>query len=521
MCVVALCIGGTAARAALPSRVDVRAHAIGLYYGASPVVAADGAVVAHVGGRIIHSDALRYDLQHNRVVASGHVIVAANNSELRAAAYALDLASGDATALSLDGLLPQATVYHGNDSLGTVAPPAGNVFDVADFTAEKPLVRGPHAVIVPNANVRFTPARVLTEIGGSVPSPTYLFTFATNPSFAQQSLPGSTFDQPYGLYGTQNALYALHFMYDSTSGAGVGIDAHLVDRSKSYLVASVLPMTSGGRLDLVAFEQMTPALSQQVIGSHQVGFNTLQYQLLHNEFASVSSLTLVQANGFQSADLRISSLSHLIPHLFSYKFGAGIGYDHQNGMLPLSSDGRTTLSGLFTTPSLHGPLATSFTSSLSLAQTLYNYPRETGTAVLTNFFSKQVARSIRLIGQIQFAQIYDRYRYNQSFFYPPQTIVLPDGSIYYGYAAFNGASTTRTYSIGGTYSPNPDFNLQLTVTHNHDFPQFDGFGNPPYSLGFDVRVRPRGGPSIEFGRAYIFNWGEKRWSPGYILSIAP
>ena len=205
----------------------------------------------------------------------------------------------------------------------------------------------------------------------------------------------------------------------------------------------------------------------------------------------------------------------------SYRLSAGVGYDHQNGMLPLSSDGRATVEGLFTSPVVRAPLGTSLSSSLDLSETFYNFPRERGQSVFTTFLSKQVAPALRFIGQVQFLQIYDRYRNDQSLFYPPVTPLLPDGSIYYGYAAYNGAATTRAYSLAGTWAPNADFNLQVSLTHHRDFPQFDGYGNPPYSLGFDLRVRPRGGPAIELGRSYIFNWGNQRFSPGYTLSIAP
>ena len=107
------------------------------------------------------------------------------------------------------------------------------------------------------------------------------------------------------------------------------------------------------------------------------------------------------------------------------------------------------------------------------------------------------------------------------YFYPSIPITLPDGTSYLGYSAYAGTGTLRTYSLSGTYQPNPGFNLVLGFTHENDFPQFDGFGAPPNALSFDVRVRPPRLPAIEFGRTYIFGWGGRAFAPYYTLGISP
>ena len=521
VCLALALVTQAPARAAPPSHVDVRAHLVSLYPGATPLIAADGRVVVHAGKWTIWADSVRYDLNKNRLVASGNVAVESPGSPLHLAAYALDLTSDSATAISLEGESPQTLVINGKDAQPIVGPAPAGVFDLSDLNGIHSAVHGPHAVITPNASVRFAPAMVLTDLGPSLPAPSYLFTFNPNPSFAQQSLPGSAFDQPYGLFGTPNALASLHFLYSAGSGFAIGLDAHLVNKSKSYVVASLLPTVSGGRLDLIGFEQLNPTMSQQLTLARQAGYAGGQYVLLHNEAASVTSLTLTQVQGIQAADLRLSTLTRTIPNLFAYKLSGGIGYDHQNGLLPYPSDSRATLEGLATTPTLHLPWAWSFSGAFDMQTTIYNYPRQTGTTLLSTYFSKRLTRTVNLLAQVQFAQVYDRYANGQTFFYPPQTPVLADGSVYYGYAAYNGSSTQRAYSLTTTYSPNASFNLQIAFIHHRDFPQFNGYGNPPYSLGFDLRVRPPSGPTIELGRAYIFNWGEQRFSPAYTLSIAP
>jgi hypothetical protein len=521
--VVTLVAGVAAARAELPARVDVRAGTIELYLIEPAVLSANGGAVVRFGPSVLEADAVRYDLQHNRLVASGHVTLFAHGASARAAACAIDVSSGDGTLLRLDGALPTTYAFaRGDVQRLEAAPPKPGVFDVADTGRLRPFVRSRHAVVTTNANVRFTPARVLTETGAALPSPSYLYVFAANPSFSQQSMPVASFDQPYGLFGGPNSLFAAHFRYDTTSRRPtIGFDEHLVDGNRAYAVASVLPFISGGRVDLSGYQQIAPTLGQQVIASHAAGFDVAQYQLQHSERATTSTLILVQSGGFASADVRLSTLGHEIPHFLSYKLGIDVGADRQAGMLPYPSDTRTTLLGHVATPTVNGPFGTSMSSSLDLSTTLYDFPRERGSSSLYGSISRKLSPAVSLFGSVQFLQTFDRYRNGESTFYPTTPPTLPDGSLYYGYGAFAGLATYRAYTLQATYSPNSSLNLVLTLAHNHDFPQFDGFGNPPFAAGFDLRVRAPRGPTVEFGRTYVFGWGNQRWAPYYTLSVAP
>lgn len=521
--VVTLVAGGVAARAALPSRVDVRAGSIELYLTDPAMLSAAGGAKMRFGPNVLEADAIRYDLLHNRLVASGHITFFAGGVGARAAACVLDLASGDGTLLRLDGALPTTYAFVREDVRRLeAAPPKPGAFDVSDIERLRPFVRGHHAVVTTNANVRFTPASVLTETGAALPSPSYLYAFASNPSFSQQSMPVASFDQPYGLFGGPNSLLAAHFRYDTTSGRPtIGLDEHLVDGNRAYMVASLLPFISGGRVDLNGYQQITPTLGQQLTASHGAGFDIAQYQVQHSERATTSTLLLLQSGGFQSADVRLSTLGHEIPHLLSYKLGIDVGVDHQVGMQPYSSDSRTTLFGHFATPSLRGPLGTSISSALDVSTTVYDFPRERGSSGVYTSISRKLSSALSLFGSVQFLETFDRYRQGESAFYPTTPPTVPDGSLYYGYSAFAGLATYRTYTLQATYSPSSSLNLVLTLTHDRDFPQFDGFGNPRFAAGFDLRVRAPQGPTVEFGRTYVFGWGNQRWAPYYTLSVAP
>jgi hypothetical protein len=521
--VLALVAGETGARAGLPARVDLRAPKIELYLIDPPVLAASGGAAARFGSRSVRADAIRFDLRGNRLVASGSVTLSAGGAGARADACALDLASGIVTLLRLDGPLP-TTYVSSREDLSDLhpAPPQPGTFDVADTGALRPYVRSRHALITTNANVRFAPASVLTETGAALPSPSYLYAFATNPSFSQQSMPVASFDQPYGLFGGPNSLLAAHFRYDTATGRPtIGFDEHLVDGNRAYAVVSALPLIAGGRLDLSGYQQMNPVLGQQLTASHGAGFDFAQYQLQHSERATTTTLLVSQNGGFRTADLRLSTLTRSIPRLFSYKFTLDVGADHQVGMLPYSSDTRSGIEGYFATPNVRGPFGTAISSSLDLTTWIYDFPRERGSSNFYTSVSRKLSPALSLFGSVQFLQTFDRYRQGESYFYPTAPPTLPNGSLYYGYGAFAGAATYRTYTLQSTYSPNPSLNLVLTLAHDRDFPQYNGYGNPPFSAGFDVRVRAPQGPTVEFGRTYIFGWGNQRGAPYYTLSVAP
>ena len=52
---------------------------------------------------------------------------------------------------------------------------------------------------------------VPTGSGVVVPSPSFLFTYVSNPNFGATALNGGSFDQPYGLFGSEHSLTAAHF----------------------------------------------------------------------------------------------------------------------------------------------------------------------------------------------------------------------------------------------------------------------------------------------------------------------
>jgi hypothetical protein len=521
--VATLVAGHAAACAALPARVDVRADVVDLYETQPALLAASGAVRVAFGSRRLAAAALRYDLGSNRLVASGNVALIDGPTTRAGAACALDLESGKGTLLRLDGELPATYAFTLGDPASPVAaPPPPGAFETGETAGLRPYVAAKHAIVVPGVNVRFAGARVMTETGVALPSPSYLYTFGTNQSFAQTSMPATTFDQPYGLLGNATSLLAAHLRYDATSGRPtLGLDGHFVDQNRAYLIASALPTTVGVRFDLAGYRQITPTLSQSLVASAGAGLGVAQYQLQETGRATTTTLLLQQQGGLQTADFRLSTLGREVPRVGYFKFALDLGYDHEAGMQPYPYDARAALEAHYTTPNLRGPFGTTLSSSLDLATTLFDFPRELGSSRVYASASRRLTRTLGVFASVQFLQTFDRYRQNESAYYPTSPPPLPNGLLYYGYSAFAGEATYRTYALQATYSPNPSLNLIVNVVREKDWPQYDGYGLPQNAAGFYLRVRAPGGPTFEIGRTYVFGWGGQRWSPAYTFSVAP
>jgi len=523
-----LLCGGTA-KAALPARIDVRAGEIGLYPLAdgTTLLAAEGHVVVVAGGRTIGADGARLDLKANTLVASGHVTVTTAKHALGAAAYALDLKTETARVLSLT-TTPTTLTIRGDDPATALEEPApANAFVLADLSGGKPFLRTRHALVTPNINVRLTPAEVPTGPGPYIPVPSYLYTFAPT-NFSQSALPGATFDQPYPLFGTANSLAAGHIRYDSQNGATLGFDEHLVDGNRAYAVASILPLR-GKTVNLNAFEQLAPGVTQTLGGSHQYGAfnaNFVNYTLQWTSPSTRTSFSAFQANSANSASLVLSTLDHFVAPLFTYKLQVGYGYDHFPGQIPFANNFRISTYGYVASPNVRLPLGIDTSARYEYSLTKYDWPHELTSGAATVTLSRRVNKSLSFLGQIQFQQLANHYRDNAALYLglpnPAQPYYAPDGALYPGYFAYAGINTFRMYSLQTTWRPRGGENaIQLYLYHYDDFPQFHGLGRPPYYATLDVTQRLGSTFRLELARSYAFGWGGIHFVPQYSVSISP
>jgi hypothetical protein len=520
---------GVAASEGLPSKVDVRGDRISFFpYTNETLLSGEGNVVVRTGSRTISCDALRWDLLKNRITATGHVHVTGGPTPLSGAVYVRDLTNGNGYLMTVDPV-PATYALHDDDlTTAREGPAPAKLFDSVDLDGQRPYMRSHHAIVTPGAGVRMNPAEFPTGAGPTVSLPTYLYTLVQNQFIAYSAAPATSFDQPFSLFGSPNSLTAAHLRYDSYNGFTEAFDEHLVDGNRAYLVTSVLPFRDK-QFDLLAYQVIRPGLQQTVTASHTFGAypqNILTYRLQESGKLFTQTLLLNEFTASNSAELDFGTYEHDIKHLFGYQFRASYGYDHNYAGFPQSNDFRIGADGIITSPSL-SIAGVSLTAKYEYGITSYDYPHEVTTGTTTLTADRQFSHAVNLFAQVQFEQNDNRYRNlavgQVALGLPPQgtPFTLPDGEPYLGYYAYAGLNTYRSYEMQGTFNGRGDNRVQLTFYYNHDFPQFNGFGRPPYFATIDIVRRITPSLRIELGRSYSFGWAGQYLSPQYTFGISP
>jgi hypothetical protein len=528
---VAAALIGTAAFARaseLPSHVDVRADRVSFFpYQNETLLSAEGHVVVHEGSRTIQGDALRYDVINNKLLVTGKVRIVNGTRDLIAAAYALDLPSGNAEVLRIADVPATYAVHDDDLAGGTEGPPPTDAFKQLDIDGVTPYIRSRHAIVTPGAGVRMSPADFPTPAGPAVRLPTFLYTIVQNRNITQTSLPGSTFDQPFNLVGSPGSLLAAHVRYDSYYGPTIGFDERLVDADKSYAVVSVIPFRDR-TINAIAFEAIRPGLQQTFSINHTFGpypYTSATYRLQNTSKLTTQTFQTDLNGTSNDIGLDLATISHDVGHYFTYNAHVGYSYDHTLYGFPVENDFRKILGGTVQAPSfaLDG---TSFDERYDYSYTAYDYPHQLSDGTATFRVSRNVRR-VLLTGSVSFEQTDDRYRdpevSAEALGLPDPTTAYyaPDGTLYPGYFAFAGLSTYRTYQASATFNGPGDNRTQFTLVHTADFPQYHGFGRPPYTATLDVTRRISQQLRIELARSYTFGWDGRYLSPQYSLSISP
>jgi len=489
------------------------------------LVARDGARLALADGTRASADAAYFDLRTDRVVLAGHAHVSRGAASASADAIALEIDGG-----RVDLLDTSAGVTRTSRALG---PASAAEFDAQRFAFPDvddryAFIKSRHAAIVPHADVRFSPASFPTSVGG-VPVPSYLHTFATGAGFSSSSLQGATFDQPYGLWGSQNALTAVHARWESGPGAALGLQQQIVSGDTAYATGAIdAPLRGYPVAGFNAYERL---------GSHY----TLSADGTASKFGAAGHVGL--GSGFVGIDYYpttfgsssfTTSLRTTDRPLFggaTWRLRGSYGFDAQKGgllgQLPdapkYATVWRRGLDLSIAAPTIHIPLGATLATNYDVARTWYSFPHAFNSYSANATATKPLTRTLTLFGYYFANWSENVYPNAQVLFYPPLIAppLLPDGTPYFGYAAFNGAGTFRTESGVLQFTPNGNTSYRLTVTHAADFPQFRGFGRPQWEARGDVKFRPFPNIGIDVGRAYDFDWGGMRWQPRWSFAITP
>lgn len=508
---VALAAAGvllTAAPGNAKATLRVAASELG-FYAQSMSIVARGAVTVDAPEGNGSADAAFLDLRRNRLVLAG-------NAHL--GSYA-----GDAIAVDLDD--HSVATLHLEDGA-----PSGD-FAFPDVDPREVFIRSRRATIVERANVRFVPA-AFPSSAGAVPVPSYLYTFAEGSGFSAQSLPGASFDQPYGIAGTPSSLLAAHLRYEQGAGGVVAIDHHLVDGDRSYLVTSVDgPFAAGRTLGISGYRRLGARYTTSLDGAASRGFYAVHVgQSAAFGLAGARLDASAFSGGGGNAELSVRSPDRPLFLGLTYRLRADLGIDVQRGgVLPQLAD-RASYGTLWhhgvdlfvATPQWRGPLGTSVSATFDVARTWYAFPLQhealTGTVAASRRFG-----TITLSGLYSQSNDLRRYFGLQGLFYPAPVVplVAPDGTPWPGFAAFTGASTARLAQFDVQFVTSPTTTYRVTLSHTNDFPQFHGFGRPVDEVRLGARFRLTPNIGVDVARAYDFAWGGTRWQPTWQFSILP
>jgi len=178
-------------------------------------------------------------------------------------------------------------------------------------------------------------------------------------------------------------------------------------------------------------------------------------------------------------------------------------------------------------------------ASLDAQRQWYSVPHHIdqidGIASVSRVFNTALAA----YASYEIRQTNDRYNSaaDRALVYPPNVPYVDPN--FASFSAFAGSSTFRTYSLGASFTPNPDFAFNVLARKHVDFPipvpglfspppydvlgQFVSnyyLGQPPYDVTGEVRVRVLHHYYLDVSRTYYFNYGNLRWSPSFVIQVS-
>jgi hypothetical protein len=498
------------------------------------IVARGGATLGLADGTRASADAAFVDLRNDRAVLAGHAHVARAGRTRDA----------DAIVVDLDGprvdLLDAASGVTETTRALAAPKPAGfdaERFAFPDVDDRTAFIRSRRARITPHADVRFVPASFPTSVGG-VPVPSYLYTYASAVGFSANSLPGSTFDQPYGLWGSPTSLTAVHARWEQGPGVALGLQQQVVSGDDAYASASLdAPIHGYSVRSFNAYRRMGARYTIVADGTDTI-YGSVVHVGTTAAFGAAGGRVDYSRNSAGGSSFTAALRSPDRP-LFggaTYRLTASMGFDAQRGgllgALPNRSDFATVwrhgVDVSLASPTIRAPFGATLTATVDGSRTWYAFPHHSDALSGAAQLSKTL---IRRAGQPRLALLagylgswsQDVYPTAQGIFYPTPIapILLPDGTPYYGYAAFSGATTYRAVNVDLQYTPDINTTLRVSAIHTSDFPQFEGFGRPLWALRADARFRPFPNIGLDIGREYDFAWGGTRWLPRWSFAITP
>jgi hypothetical protein len=527
-----------AACAALPLAAQARATAtldstdIRFFADTLSLVARTPATLRLIDGTRASGDAAFVDLKNDRAIVTGHARVSHGSTTLDADAVAIDLDSNRIDLLDVTTGVRRTTRLLGT---GAHAEIDAQRFAFPDVDDRYAYIRSHHAAITPRADVRFAPASFPTSVG-AFPVPSYLYSFATAAGFGESTLPGATFDQPYGIVGTPTSLTSIHGRYE-TSGPAVALQEQLASGDRAYATGGIdVPFRDPTSMGVNAYTRLGSRYTFLVDANSVLDYREADATLGAAFGRAGGRLTYhLQSGGYSTFDASLRSPDTELGGGFTGRLTADMGYDafHGGDVFPYSyvPDSRAYatvwrhgLDAFLSSPVAHLPLGTTVSFTFDAARTWYAFPRHTNTITAAVSASKKLTRAFLLSAGYQNAFTSQIFPNRQSVFFPVPTLPLlaPDGTPYYGWDAYDGATVARYVNLDLQYAPpSSSTSIRVSLRHADDFFQFDGIGRPPWELHADAQFRPFPNIGIALGRSYDFGWGGTRFVPGWNFAITP
>lgn len=494
-----------AASAALHPTVSVSAQSVGFYAG-HVVLDARGEADLNDGVVRVQADRIIVDLRANRYVAAGHVTVTGLNIE-RGDALGVDLATHEGVLLAAGAPSPRLFLHGAVPSESAPATPPQEPLALPDTGFEQPYAVAKRAVAHLDADVRLAGARIIVPGGQSVPLPSYVFTFSSDPGYVVTNINTSGEDIPIYYGSTPNSIQGVHFSYSPQIKLAIGLDDHIVFGNRAYDLLSFAPLIGPNKVfNFTWQEHINDHTSQTLNSSTAFGIGTANnYDLRDSVHRSFLDLTAGQFLGSNSATLGWQSFDQAIgaPNegkLF-FHLRSEYGYTHvaenfpfapfpPDVVLPNSVYHQALESFVGTQAFNLGPNASISASADARAETDTLPHRQLGefyTARLDNRWNRIFSTTLADTE----SPLYD--------FYPSQA------------TGFHTHISTQTLQL--SYDHGDPFALRIGI--DHAAARTD---NPtplvviPWTLTADVRFRINQSLALDLSRSYFFNFNGQRFS---------
>ena len=556
-----------------PASLDITAQTVDFYYNRF-VLTADGNVRVRLSdGTVITGQTFSMDLKLNRYLIAGDVHLDGPTIHDTGAAFAGYPDLDRSYFLPADGS-PRRETFFGLDWAhpNSVREQPGDAYYFPDLTGERAYIIAHGARVVPKTNILFDLPRIYTA-GVYIPLPRYVVVFAANSHFYENAFPGGRFDVGLPFNGSAHSLSALHIRNDPYNGTYLAFDQHFV-WDQDWIAFGVDPLTQEQRqYNLIGYKRWTPKFETRLFlqesaaqagiinrPENAAGFGELQlglgigknnlsytqdnyYQYLLGLPQGLTDLNDFQPNfdprwkehptngvlAFAGGPRRVSRGP--IQFFVQPRAGAGFAHDiYGEGGFPNEQPGPPDSvyhylgATLFTAP-IQLNQALSFTGSYDRQRYWYNLPHQTDQGDLRlSVGGAQERRHLHYFIAYEIKTTDDYWGNQQLAAYPayPDTVVTPFGT-FSGQAAFRGLATSRGYTSSLIYTPSAYFEFHATLARFYDAPApVPGFyGQPPWQLATDVRIRVSRQILLDLTRDYYFNFADERWTPQLGIQVSP